>query len=124
MPDLLGIDRHPAAGELTPTAPWRQALRHVGLFDAAVGVVGEAALVGGVHGTVDGPRPAAEAGALVVDERLAQLGLVVHHERALLGDRLADRPALQHQALGARSDEATATGSSHRSTAPVSLPSS
>ena len=61
----------------------------------------EAALVGRVHRAVVGPGPTTEPGALVVEERLAQPGLVVHHERALLGDRLADRSALEDQCLGA-----------------------
>src|SRR5689334_23643836 len=39
------------------------------------------------------PRPAAEPGALVVEERLLDLGARGHHERAVLHDGLADRPA-------------------------------
>ncbi len=54
---------------------------------------------GAVHRRVVGPRPAAEAGALVVGERLLQLGAAVHHERPVLRDRLADRTALQQQQL-------------------------
>ena len=47
------------------------------------------------------PGPAAEACALVVGEGAADLGLGVHHERAVLRHRLADRAALQHEEFGA-----------------------
>ena len=54
-----------------------------------------------MHGIVGGPRPPAEPGRAVVGERLLDAGLVVHHERAVLRDGLADRAALQHERLGA-----------------------
>jgi hypothetical protein len=44
------------------------------LLEAAVGVHGEPAAVGAVVRGVVGPGPATEAGALVVGERLADLG--------------------------------------------------
>ena len=53
----------------------------------------------GVHRLVARPRPAAELRALVVGERLLDLRRRVHHERAVLHDRLADRAALQQQQL-------------------------
>lgn len=45
-------------------------------------------------------RPAAELGALVVGDGLANLGLGVHDERAVLRDWLSYRFALQQQKFG------------------------
>src|ERR1700722_18219826 len=44
-------------------------------------------------------RAAAELAALEVLERLDQLGLGVHHERAVVDNRLPDRPAAEDQYL-------------------------
>ena len=64
------------------------------------------------------PGPAAEAGALVVGERLLDLGLGVHHERPVLDDGLADRAPLQHQHLGAVGRRSTSSAASARTTRP------
>jgi hypothetical protein len=71
------------------------------VLDEPTRVMGEAILVA-VHRAVVVPRPSAEAGALVVGECLLDLGARVHHERPVLGDRLADRAALQDEAFDRR----------------------
>src|SRR3954469_6857669 len=76
-----------------------EAARRSGALDAAVGVAGEPALGARVHRVVRRPRPAAEPGALVVEERLLDLLASVHHERTMLHHRLADRLALQDEQL-------------------------
>src|SRR5690606_14852507 len=58
-----------------------------GLHHITVGVAREA-IGSAVHGLLRGPRPAPEARAPVVGERLLDLGLRVHHERAVLRHRL------------------------------------
>src|SRR6266545_3680126 len=73
----------------------------VGLLALSVGVAGEAGGVGSVHRIVDRPGPAPEAGLAVVGEGALDAGPVVHHEWPVLGDRLTDRTALQHERLGA-----------------------
>src|SRR5690606_7550638 len=50
-------------------------------------------------GVVFGPRPTAEARALVVGERLLDLFASVHHERTVLSDGFCDRLALKKQTL-------------------------
>ena len=62
-------------------------------------VLSQPSRVTAVHRCRVGPRPAAELGALVVGNGLTDLGLGVHDERAMLGDRLGDRFALQQQIL-------------------------
>ena len=52
-----------------------------------------------MHRCFVGPRPAAELRALVVLHCLGNLGLGVHHERAVLRHGLVDRLALQQQKL-------------------------
>src|SRR5512137_1736547 len=69
-------------------------------LDAAVGVPGEACRVAPVHRRRIGPGPAAELRASVVLHRLDDLGPRVHHEWAVLCDRLAERATLQQQELG------------------------
>ncbi len=69
-------------------------------FRLAVGAPREAPGVSRVHRLVARPGPAAELRALVVGEGLLDLVARVHHERAVLHDRLADRAALQQQDLG------------------------
>ena len=63
------------------------------------------------------PGPAAELRALVVAHGLLDFGTGVHHERAVLDHRLADRPALQQQELRDRppaaSSATSAVGSQH-----------
>src|SRR4051794_12289169 len=72
------------------------------LLDAAVGVAGEAGGRGvAVDRALGRPGPAAEAGALVVGGRLRDALAVVHDERPVLLDRLADRAALEHEDLDA-----------------------
>ena len=71
---------------------------------AAVGPAREAPGLAVVHGIVGGPGPTAELGGAVVGERLLDLGLVVHHERSVLRDRLADRATLQHERFRAVRD--------------------
>src|SRR3569623_2451419 len=70
-----------------------------GLLGPPGDVPGEATLLARMHGLVAGPGPAAEAGALVTGEGLADLRLGVHDEGTVLRDRLADGPALQQQHL-------------------------
>src|SRR5688572_18801119 len=72
----------------------------VDLLDSPVAVFGEAARVPRVHGVVFWPGPAAEAGGAVVEHRLLELGARVHHERAVMGDGLTDRFALEHEDFG------------------------
>src|SRR5262245_34835361 len=69
-------------------------------LDVAVGAAGEAPLFALVHGVGARPRPAAEPGALEVDDRLPDLLARAHHEGSVVDDRLADRLALQQQRLG------------------------
>ena len=64
------------------------------VFDAAVGVAGEAASVTGVYGSVFGEGPAAKAGALVIEVGLLELRSGVHDEGAMLGDGFSDWAAL------------------------------
>src|SRR5690606_36428355 len=71
------------------------------LLAPAVGPHREATGVEAVDRVLLRPRPATEAGAAVVGERLVDLGLGVHHERAVAGLRLADRSALQEEHLSA-----------------------
>src|SRR4029453_10189960 len=52
-----------------------------------------------VVGRVVRGRDGAELARLVVLERLQQLGLRVHHERAVPGDRLLDRAASEQEHL-------------------------
>ena len=90
---LLRIGTQARAAALT-----RRPLRTgTGTILAPVGMAGEAFGVASVHRVVGGPGPAAELRRAVVGERLLDLGFVVHHERAVLRDRLADRAALQHE---------------------------
>jgi hypothetical protein len=79
-----------------PAGRWSDA---DGLLDPTVGVTGET--VGGraVGGVGSVPRPTTELGAPVVGEGLGDLGVGVHDERALLGDRLADRASLHDEEL-------------------------
>jgi len=49
--------------------------------------------------TVIGPRPSTELRPAIVSEGLLDFCGSVHHERAVLCDRLADRTALQDQTL-------------------------
>src|SRR5262245_34808525 len=66
-------------------------------FDLTVGTAREAAFLARVHRIDAGPGPAAEAGALEVDDRLPDLLARAHHERAVVNHRLTDRLALQEQ---------------------------
>ena len=69
------------------------------MLDATVSVLGEAAGVAWVHRIVALPGPAAEARALVVEHGVDDLRARVHHEGAVLRDRLADGPPLQEDQL-------------------------
>src|SRR5471032_2686683 len=69
------------------------------MLDQPAGVSGEPPRFCAMHRTVDLPRPTTEACASVVAECLLDLGLGVHDERSVLGDGLADRTTLQHQAF-------------------------
>ncbi len=69
---------------------------------ATVGVPREPFAIGAVDGTIAGPRPPAELRALVVGECLSNLGLGVHHERSVSGDRLTNRTPLEDQHVGRR----------------------
>ena len=117
---LPGDQRRRALRHLRPpssavTCPRRGVLGGGGLgrrSNAAVGVAGEAA---GVGGRAPGRRSArASRRSRCAGSRRTPAAIsasVVHHERAVLRDRLADRPALQHQHLDRPSAPAvTATG--------------
>src|SRR4051812_24252150 len=69
------------------------------MFHATVRVLREATLLPRMYGRVVREWPAPELRALVVAERLLQLGAGVHDERPILGNRLADRTSLQKQDL-------------------------
>jgi hypothetical protein len=75
----------------------RGAVGPLGPLFAAVDVDGEAAFAAGMDRGCFVPGPAAEAGFLEVEHGLADLAGVVHDERALLSDGLADGFALKHQ---------------------------
>src|SRR5690606_5112361 len=66
----------------------------------AVGANGETAGIVAVHRVRLRPRPAPELRRLVVLERLLDLVLGVHDERAVAGLRLGDRAALEEEHLG------------------------
>ena len=69
-------------------------------FDAPVGVTRESRRVPRVDRTVARPRPSAEVGSVVIRKRLLQLRARIHHEWAVLRDRLSDRPSLQKEQFG------------------------
>ena len=73
--------------------------RHSGRSTSPPGWRANRSGLGTVHGTVGIPRPTPESRALVVGERLLDLGAGVHHERPVLGDGLADRATLQDEAF-------------------------
>src|SRR6187455_17399 len=81
------------------TLPQRSAWALARAFEAAVRVAGEARGVGPQDRVVPRPGPAPEACRSVVAPGFLDLGRGVHHEGPALHDRLADRPALQHQEL-------------------------
>src|SRR5882724_3570318 len=82
------------------SATWlRRAATSAGALDASVGVAREAAVLARVDGIVDRPRPASEPRALVVDERLLDLGARAHDEGPVLNDGLGDGPSLQEKEL-------------------------
>ena len=65
------------------------------VFERAVGVAGEAACVAAVHRIVGRATASRRSRSRGSRRRPARSGLVVHHERSVLGDRLADRSALR-----------------------------
>src|ERR1700712_750697 len=93
-----GFAKRVSMVELDTLAESDRLVRRPG-FAAPVGVAREALTLVAVHRCAVGPGPAAELGAPIVGVGLLQLLLGVHDERAVLGDGLADRLALQHQKL-------------------------
>ena len=61
----------------------------------AIRECGEPAARPWMHGVVPGPRPAAELVSSIIVVRGDDFVLRVHHERAVLGDGLANRPSLE-----------------------------
>jgi len=73
------------------------AINSIGVLEPAIDVAGEPALVASVYGVRVRPRPAAESSSLIVDHRLSDLVLGIHHEWTVLSDRLHEWATLQHQ---------------------------
>src|SRR6202012_5687759 len=91
LPHVLGGGQQPRYPQLERLGPV------AGPLHAPIRMAREALGICAVHRRFSGPGPAAEPGTAVIVEGLAQFLFGVHHERAVLRDRLADRATLQHQ---------------------------
>ena len=68
---------------------------------SSIRVAREASVFGAVYGVITIPRPPTKAGLLIVADGLAKLVPRIHDEGPVMGDRLADRLALEQEELGA-----------------------